>query len=273
MKRLDKIELTLENIAAVVGVNDRLHQTQSLPEPSPFISTPLTIRNEPITPSPASVSTAAGKSSKRRYACRMPNLIRFRHPWPEHDDCSWNCTESFFNDQVQTISDMRQQLNSPYANLDLSGPHLEHLQRSFADHVLKWLPLFDPDIASQHLRHAKSTEYRHSGSSLCMVFLISATGSISADGSLYSRSAHELPGFAYYTRAVAILERLPTTSKDLTTLQCRVLVGVYLLFAMRPLEAWKNITQACQECMILLRADVNREASDEYREAFRRIYW
>lgn len=273
MERLDKIEATLGNIASAVGVDERAHRTQSLPEPSPFISTPLAFRNEPVTPSPASVSTAAGKPSKRRYACKMPNLITFRHPVPEHSDWSWNCTESFFNDQIDAMGDMRQYLNLPHPDPDLSEPHLGHLQRSFADHVLKWLPLFDPETASHHLRYARSTEYRHAGSTLCVVFLIFANGAVSADSSLYSRSAHELPGSAYYARAVTILERLPNTSKDLTALQCRVLIAIYLLFAMRPLEAWKNITQASQECMILLRANTNYNATNEYREAFGRIYW
>jgi len=100
-----------------------------------------------------------------------------------------------------------------------------------------------------------------------------ANGEIAADKSLYSPSASELPGFAYYAKAVAIMERLPSTSKDLTALQCRVLMTTYLSLATRILEAWKNITQASQGCIILLKAKIDGQASNEFNEAFRRIYW
>ncbi|KAK5944090.1 hypothetical protein PMZ80_003371 [Knufia obscura] len=174
---------------------------------------------------------------------------------------------------MANISDMRQHVNLPQPNPNLSDPHLGHLQQSFAEHVLKWFPLFDPETASQHLRHARDTGYRQTGASLCVVFLIFTNGAISADNSLYLRSPHDLPGFVYYARAVSMLERLPITSKDLTTLQCRLLVGLYLLFAMRSLEAWTNITQASQNCVLFLKENTCRDASQEYREAFRRIYW
>ena len=173
---------------------------------------------------------------------------------------------------------MRQHVsNLPIPEPDFNEPHLWSLHRSFADNILKWLPLFDPDTAASHLRYARETRFQHTGSSLCVVFLIFANGAISQDHSPYSRSAHELPGFAYYARALSILERLPATSKDLTALQCRILVTVYLLFAMRPLEAWKNITLASQECVLLLRANTNDDPTldhlEQFREAFRRIYW
>lgn len=163
--------------------------------------------------------------------------------------------------------------------MKLDEPHLWNLHRSFADHVLKWLPLFSPETATEHVKYARSTEYKHTNSSLCVVFLMFANGAISADTSLYTVAPFELPGFSYFAAAMAILERLPVSSKDLTALQCRVLVTIYLLIAFRPLEAWKNITQASQECILLLRANINQSSDlpiderKEYQQAFRRIYW
>lgn len=278
LKRLDNIELTLQTIACKVGAQES-NQRPSVSFESPFVSTPLAFRNEPITPSPAASVSTSGKPGKRAFACKMPTLLTFKNPLPEQIDWSWNCTESFFEQQIETIADMKSHLSLPIPELNLAEPHLWNLHRSFADHVLKWLPLFSPETATEHVRYARSTDYQHRNSSLCVVFLMFANGAISSDTSLYSLSAHELPGYPYFAAAISILERLPISSKDLTALQCRVLVTIYLLFAFRPLEAWKNITQASQECILLLRVNINntkdldKEQLKEYQQAFRRIYW
>jgi hypothetical protein len=202
----------------------------------------------------------------------MPNLLAFTAPSPKTASWSYDCTSDFFEDQFNCITDLRQALVSYAHPVDLAGPHLWRLKHSFADNVLNWLPLFDHETASEHLRSAQASNHEGSTSSLCLVFFIYAVGSIARDECAYTKMACDLPGFAYYSRALHILEGLPAPSQDLCILQCRILTAVYLLFSMRPLEAWKSIFQASQDCIVLLRKQIVNEPS-QYQESFSRIYW
>lgn len=42
---------------------------------------------------------------------------------------------------------------------------------------------------------------------------------------------------------------------------------------MRPLESWKSINQASQNCILLLKAGIGGGEPPGYRDAFERIYW
>jgi hypothetical protein len=167
---------------------------------------------------------------------------------------------------------MQQALLEPDIPLDMSRPHLWKLQRAFADEFLRWLPLIDHETASMHLNSAQIAKHSSSTNSTCLVLLMYAIGSIAADSSVYTNSPRDLPGFSCFTRACALFRHHPSPSKDLVTLQSRILVAVYLLFAMRPLEAWKSISQTSQDCMVLLKTNFDRLTS-EYRASFGRIYW
>jgi hypothetical protein len=148
----------------------------------------------------------------------MPNLFAFSGPDPWRYDCS----EDFFSDQLGSFSDMG---NVHLAEVDLSRPHLWRLQQSFVENVLKWFPLFDYETASKHLQAAQISKHEHSSPSLCLVYLIYATGSMAMDSRLYVQTLHDLPGFAYYIKAFEIIEAFPYFSTDICILQCKTLAA------------------------------------------------
>jgi hypothetical protein len=55
---------------------------------------------------------------------------------------------------------------------------------------------------------------------------------------------------------------------DPTDVQCRI----YLLFAMRPLQAWTVISQASKECMLLANTD-RKLKGEEFIDLLERAYW
>lgn len=137
------------------------------------------------------------------------------------DPWNYNCTEDFFADQLDGMSNLRNLPSTP--DMDLSRPHLWRLQQSFVDNVLKWLPLFDHETALRHLQTAQISKYEIKSSSLCLVFLMYAIGALAADPSLYAQSFSELPGITFYINAFEIMKDFPPLSRDLCILQCRTL--------------------------------------------------
>lgn len=202
--RLEKIESTLEAIKSIL---EHQHGT------SPRSTIAVSRHSEPFADSPSSILFG-----KHRPLPRMPNLFAFNGP----DLWRYDCTEDFFSDQLGSLSDMR---NVQIAELDLSRPHLWRLQQSFVENVLKWFPLFDYETGSKHLQAAQTSKHELSSTSLCLVYLIYAIGSLALDSRLYVQSLDDLPGFAYYTKAFETMKDFPHFSTDICILQCRTLVA------------------------------------------------
>ncbi|KAF9889983.1 hypothetical protein FE257_006663 [Aspergillus nanangensis] len=261
VQRLDKIESTLDLLATQgyrQGTCDALAQ-----------GGPPSCQNEYASTSPASLS----QMTAERYACKMPNLLLFKSPGPDQDSYAYDVASAFYRDQAATIVDMKIALRLPLVDMDLARPYLWELQRSFAESVLKWLPLFDSETATRHLQAARISGYTEYTTSTCLSLLIFAVGAITADAAVCTASSQQLPGFSYYSRALAMLDTFPSPGDGLSVLQCHVLAGAYLLFAIRPLQAWKTISQASQDCIILLKTtDLDTEPVN-LRESFSRIFW
>lgn len=120
------------------------------------------------------------------------------------------------------MADMRSVLCKETQIVKMSRAHARVLQRSFADKLLRWLPLFDHGTASTHF---SSIDVGKSDSTpmQSLVLLMYAIGEIAADSSVYALFSQDLPGFSFFSRALAILDTFPQFSKDLCTIQCRIL--------------------------------------------------
>lgn len=261
LQRLEDIQSTLDAVAAAVGAG---HADLT------GLLSPRNGEAGQSSTSPASVSAPI----KRSPIPRMPNLFVFKALVSSHspDLWSYDCTKDFFRHQMMVEKDICEASRGGTYQLDLAKPHLWRLQRSFVENVLKWLPLFDHEIATRYLQDVRFGQPEDDDGPACLVLLMYANGALGADSTLYCASPPSLAGFAYYVRAMKALRQLPRSGEDLCILQCHVLSSIYLLFAMRPLEAWKMIRQASQTCIFLLKAHVVDHKSD-YRDAFNRIYW
>jgi len=261
LKRLDELQNTLDAVAAAVGASNR---------DAALARTPSIREGAHLSTSPASYTTNA----RRQPISRMPNLFVFKAVVGPHaiDSWSYECTKDFFRHQMIVEENLCEAAKVCNVDVNLSRPHLWRLQRSFVENILIYLPLFDHKTAAEYLQKANLDNYEDDCAQDCLVLLMYANGALSMDTSLYRATPLELPGFDYYARAVQALRRLPRSGEDLRVLQCHVLLCMYLLLAMRPLEAWKMIRQASQTCIFLLKADVTDQRAD-YKESFNRLYW
>lgn len=280
VQRLDRIESALDVLATT-------YSSYRQPPPTLLEKDPPSCQNDYASTSPASLS----QMTLDRYACKMPNLLVFKSPGPDQDSYAYDVTSAFFRDQTTTITDMKLAHRLPFEEMNVTRPYLWELQRSFADNVLKWLPLFDSETASRHLQSAHISGYTEYTTSTCIALLIFAIGAIASDSAVYVQSSQKLPGFSYYARALAMLEVFPSPGEDLSVLQARVLAGwvpalnpdntntilkafrAYLLFAVRPLQAWKAISQASQDCIIILKTTDLKTEPAHFRETFSRVFW
>ena len=273
LQRLDRIEQTLTTLVDALGPQSKPNDVASTYTEQSYV------RQGPRGFSSSYYGT-------QKLVCKMPNLLTFQPPSKVDHTWSYDCTQAFFMDQLNCNREtLNAQAQRSPLSLNLNRADLLQLQRSFAENFLKWMPLFDHETASTHLSAAQATQHHENNSSLCVVLLMYAVGSISVDTAIYTKTSHELPGFCYYATASGILDHSTepismastsgdpchwTDTTDLTVLQCRILMAAYMLFAMRPLQAWQAISRASQECLVLLKTGVTGGRS---REQFSRVYW
>lgn len=261
IQRLEDIQSTLDAVAAAVGAGAKDQAS---------LLSPLQQEGSLQGTSPASYTAIVKKAP----IPRMPNLFVFKALETSRTANSWSydCTKDFFRHQMTVEEDICSAAKISSLQIDLEKPHVWRLQRSFVENVLKWLPLFDHATATRYLQRVEMDAQEEDDECVCLVLLMYANGALAADSHLYTTSPLDLAGFTYYTRAMTALRKLPRSGENLCTLQCYVLSSIYLLIALRPLEAWKMIRQASQTCIFLLKARAIHQSAD-YKDAFNRIYW
>jgi hypothetical protein len=151
------------------------------------------------------------------------------------------------------------------------------------------MPLFDEET---FLRYATSTPA--DPAIFCIKLCVFALGAASDDQILYHKNSTSLPGLPCFEAANKLLDVESGIPQCLLYVQCRVLLALvppltspdfamtmlvtdrwfrgYWCLLMRPLQAWRFITQAARDLMILLKIDWRAE-SPEFINAIGRTYW
>lgn len=206
--RLDRIECAIEDLAPAV----QPYSHEETNDSTPFSA------NGALSASPSSASFGKGFS-------RMPNLLMFNYVDSDQSSLAYNATSQFYRDQMETEMEWTQAMQAPLPDINLSQPHLWELQRSFADNILKWLPILSPHTATEILSQAEALGYQDPAMSTSIALLIFAVGSIATDPTAYVESSPDLPGFEYYCRGFSMLSTLASPLKILCKIQGKVLAG------------------------------------------------
>lgn len=120
----------------------------------------------------------------------MPNLQKFVPTNGRLSEVAYDVSPTFYRDQRNTVIHFTKAIHQvlPNLQLDVPRPRLWELQRSFADNVLKWLPLFSPETATDYLASAEASNYCETLPSTCICFLIFAVGVVAVDQTVYLES-------------------------------------------------------------------------------------
>ncbi|KAF1820672.1 uncharacterized protein K489DRAFT_323867 [Dissoconium aciculare CBS 342.82] len=158
----------------------------------------------------------------------------------------------------------------PQTSIHALRQDLHLYSRSFFDGVNNWYAIVNPNNWHECLRAADKLEFKD-GTESCMVLLVGALGAAAHSGSIsYVQRSNRPPGLEYFCHAYSILPKL-TLRNNVSSVQCHILAAAYLLYLVRPLEAWNLLCQASVKLQLLL-AHPNVIQSD-VGELIERVYW
>ncbi|KAK4498147.1 hypothetical protein PRZ48_010803 [Zasmidium cellare] len=158
---------------------------------------------------------------------------------------------------------------NPYS-LDL-GDSVHTYARAFFDKVNVWYACVSPYSWHDYFRTASEISFR-SGAESCVVLLVLALGQAAYDGQSISR-LHEgqpVPGMDYFSAAWILLPNLMVRN-DVISAQCHILAAAYLLYIVRPLEAWNMLCNASMRLQLNLSSPIT--IPTPLKELSERIYW
>jgi hypothetical protein len=154
-------------------------------------------------------------------------------------------------------------------SLDLSNvtPYVH----AFFDRVNTWYAVVNPNVWHAHYRTAMSQGFR-SGPESCICLLVLALGQAAHFGQSISRvpQGQLAPGMSYFAAAWTLLPSL-ITRNDILSAQCHILAAAYMMYLVRPLEAWNLLYNSSMKLQLLLSSTDNIPAP--FKELSERVYW
>lgn len=152
--------------------------------------------------------------------------------------------------------------------LDLSntGTYVQ----AFFERVNVFYACVNPYTWTSYYQTALSHGFRE-GPESCIVLLVLALGHAGSTGSISQHSPDkEPPGLAYFAAAWGLLPGLMTRNNMLAA-QCQILAAAYLVYLVRPVEAWNVLSGASMKLQLLLSAPGRVSPAEE--ELSKRVYW
>ncbi len=154
-------------------------------------------------------------------------------------------------------------------SLDLSNvtPYVH----AFFDRVNGWYAVVDPNVWHTHYRTAMSQGFR-TGPESCICLLVLALGQAAHYGQSISRVPPDqlAPGMSYFAAAWTLLPNL-ITRNDILSAQCHILAAAYMMYLVRPLEAWNLLYNSSMKLQLLLSSTENIPIP--HKELSERVYW
>lgn len=160
--------------------------------------------------------------------------------------------------------DLTQRLSLDFSNI---GAYTQ----AFFDRVNVWYAVVDPYAWCTYYRTAATQNFR-TGSESCVVLLVWALGEAAHSGLSISRlpRGQTPPGMSFFIAAWDILPSL-LLRNDILSAQCHILAAAYLLYIVRPLEAWNLLCHASMKQQLLLSSSQNIPSNQKHLSE--RIYW
>ncbi|KAF2739478.1 hypothetical protein EJ04DRAFT_326679 [Polyplosphaeria fusca] len=152
--------------------------------------------------------------------------------------------------------------------LDLSntGTYVQ----AFFDRVNVFYACVNPYSWTIYYQTALSRGFRE-GPESCIVLLVLALGHAASTGSISQQPPDkDPPGLPYFAAAWSLLPSLMTRN-NLLSVQCQILTTAYLVYLVRPVEAWNILSSASMKLQLLINSPGRVPPSEE--ELLKRVYW
>ncbi|KAL1583769.1 hypothetical protein WHR41_07461 [Cladosporium halotolerans] len=274
LERLAHIEGLLK-----AGMQSGMHgSSMSLNAPSgpisPATSNPaseeMTGKRMSTTSAPAAIPQVNGLGSWQANISTMPKT----HTTPALNLLQWPIIRELVSlpCDPQTLLQLemaRPPLEMGRYSLDFSAAHA--YAQAFFQRVNVWYACVDPATWHVHYHSAMASGCRSLPDS-CMVLLVLALGQAAHSGLSISRVPGDQlpPGLPYFAAAWNLLPSL-LTRNDILSTQCHILAAAYLLYLVRPLEAWNLLHNTSMKIQLLLSSQ--QSIPPQLRELSERLYW
>ena len=162
----------------------------------------------------------------------------------------------------------------PLDILDLDPRRCWQLKESFSSHVLPWCPIIDQRECTEVVSRAVERGFEPYSLETAMALLVLAGGAFAAESQHYSNEASSFPGLAYFRAACQILDLDRVTAHTIRNVQCHILASLYLLYSLRPLQAYEAIQRAATRVVFLLQLEGGVLPADAaHHQRCLRAYW
>ncbi|GAB7360811.1 hypothetical protein MBLNU230_g0798t1 [Neophaeotheca triangularis] len=153
----------------------------------------------------------------------------------------------------------------------LDPNNVDTYARTYFSRVNVWYACVNPYNWAATYHTAVSNAFR-SGPESCMVLLVLALGEAAHSGQSISHlpRGQPPPGLGYFAAAWSLLPTLMTRN-DVPSAQCHILAAAYLLYLVRPLEAWNLLYNTSMKLQLLLSSPSRIPSS--LKELSERVYW
>jgi hypothetical protein len=157
-------------------------------------------------------------------------------------------------------------LGSSHLDLSNTRPYVQ----AYFERVNVFYACVNPYTWGGYYQTALAHAFQH-GPESCIVLLVLALGHAGSTGSITLQNPDkDPPGLAYFTAAWSLLPSVMTRN-NMVAAQCQILAAAYLVYLVRPVEAWNVLSGASMKLQLLLSAPGRVSPAEE--ELGRRVYW
>ncbi|KAJ9633497.1 hypothetical protein H2204_006880 [Knufia peltigerae] len=192
------------------------------------------------------------------------------YPLADDDD-----DEAFLERQASPGEALCRNSHLTISDLSVSTRSFWRLQNSFARDVLPWCPLFDQKYCVDITTRIYEGQFPDKSLETCLTLFVLALGALTRSEHLTDdvQVTAGIPGLDYFQVASNILGCDRSSRYGILSIQCRILMGLYCLYCLRPVQAFDAIHEASLGVLALVQCKRRLEADTELQRMSHRAYW
>ncbi|CAK7201576.1 hypothetical protein SEUCBS139899_004282 [Sporothrix eucalyptigena] len=140
------------------------------------------------------------------------------------------------------------------SSLSVTPRRCWQLQQIFYRDVLPWCPIIDQQVCSEMVTRTVEGRFLPKRIDTSLTLFILALGAFAEDQQHLEDDASVFPGRDYFRAGCELVDSLrqATYRNTVQYVQCHILMAFYLLYAVRPIQAFEAIRRASEKVVLLL---------------------
>lgn len=158
-------------------------------------------------------------------------------------------------------------------SLSLSSRRCWQLQQIFTKDVLPWCPIIDQQALTALVNRTAESGFQPQSIETCLTLFVLALGAFAQDCHHLHDEPNLFPGIDYFRAGCQLIDADRSAGNSILYVQCRIFMSIYLMYALRPVQAFENIRGVSAKVIMLLQLRSRLGADPAYREMCHRAFW